>query len=1699
MGLLDFLQGFLTEEEQRASGLLPDQPQSDLLSYLQGVSSTPEITPPTEPAPAVQGTPPAGGDYVPPIIDQPQISPEPARSMPEASLQFDEQTGLAIPPIADAPLTPADHRGTAIQKPGEPFVTPEFAMEAGSLVETYGEALNEAKNIVLDVGRDHVRSRREKEKILQDKGVGFKTHMFIEGLEDAILRMPEEDRAKQQGILEKIQYKAGGITGRIGEFALIRKALPALPVPEKLWFIGNWASNMYKSTATIGASMLIDELAAEDPSLERYRQRFKGSTPYILAFGIAPYISGVDPNKIGPEGITLMQQLLGRGYKMTTGGAIATAESLRQGNSFKDALIDGITAAGMLALTSGATMQTIGKQVITPKDSPDEIIRKLETSTKPTSKPSLPEVQIGKSEIPINLQTKKTVTTPAAKSGGKTPAATVDQPSTEAASSPIKKPKRAGTPKPMTETAKHVKGIIAKNTAIYIPESVWSDYKELASKHPFMFTKNPVNKHGNKNTSLDEVADMMGLSENELIESLLMDNPLGKTTLTEYEEGYAKFLEENPVKLITEEIKTYSDEDISLFLEDPIEVLDSLATQYNKEYGINITGEDIRNEIREISEARNLSIQEPSLDRIPQEQVRDNLEAPAESYEEYSKRVAERETRDKKLQEFQRELDRKYGAEGKELLDQPSMFGSEVVNEGATIDLFDQKQKVEALSSRSWQNELARERETDQKINKTQILKTIEKDFGVLVRDKATHRWRQAMAGGYYPKQLIVRMRKGRYGELEVLAHEVAHHIDRLLMKEQKLWKAPSHAISKELKKLDYDPGKQRLNEGFAEYFRHYMTTGKAEELAPEFHKHFNDVIKKNPVLEKKISNLKAMYETWDKMGAEERILSQMDTRGEHTSKTLAERADKILKRIPTEFIDAWDPLRRAVKKITADTGKPLMPTKDPYKIARYSNMRAKSIAETMVLEKMINEKGDVIGKGLLEILQPVGAEDMESFISYAVAQHANDLHSKNKETGLDVDDVRHIIKKYQNKTWDKATSELKEWSDHLIDWLVRAGGLSAQEGRAVKEAHPFYVPLKRIIIDEIERTGSGRHLDRGSSVKRLKGSTRPYINPIQSLISMANQMVGMSQKIRIAAALADLADLPGAAHWIHELPAPMDAIRLSPAQVTQIVEELTGEMIDGDVTDEFMTLFANSSNYKGAEKNHVFIYKDGKRRFYWINPEIHAAFSELDTPKLGSVMKVANKAARMLRLGAVTFKASFMIRNPWRDAFHYAIISQQDFPTPLGPLKGHIKNLFFSKQGTLAWRYKSVGGEMATLMGNDRISAMNVYDKLLSEMMGKKGKGINIVRHPVSFVQSITGWSETGTRIAELEGMYKKLLKEHPDWPEEDVWVESFIASIDLQDYSRAGKAGRQINSFRAFWNSIMQSADVLGRRLKERPGRTALRGILWIAVPAIYQWYRNKDKDWYNNLDLTYKYSNLFYEMPSGEVLVLPLPFHSGVMFGSSSIAAMDRMYHDDPKATEAFGRMIAQEFEQIYLPFPTITVPVMQVAANKDWRGRPIESAGMKFQHPTKRTHRHTTEFAKKASQMLDSTGLGRLSPVQIDHLITGYTGGVLNQIPRTDMQQMSDVAVLGAFFLRSPERPRRQAEEFFERYTLLQQKKASDIASPEELRELSRLSGNYRRVIDLIRNAGTARDNNNREEEKRLNKQLAALLNTTMNGR
>lgn len=992
------------------------------------------------------------------------------------------------------------------------------------------------------------------------------------------------------------------------------------------------------------------------------------------------------------------------------------------------------------------------------------------------------------------------------------------------------------------------------------------------------------------------------------------------------------------------------------------------------------------------------------------------------------------------------------------------------------------------------------------KTTKKEIIRNLSRAFDVPIRPFATHKERKA-AGFFKIREKGIRQRDVR--DVSVATHEVGHKIDRDQV--PAISKSLVKGADKEMFKLGKELYGKRIpaggykSEGVAEFIRLFLTTGEAAEKAPIFHKWFTETfLNANPGIKQKLGSVRNQIDDFRSQTSEQRVKNfviKKDFKG-----TIPERIAKFTEGFQTAFVDRFTPLRKSIERAGVNR-ELLRPTEDPFALATVFSEKSGSKTQQFALQFTTDLAGNNTGPSLKTILKPV-ARRFEDFEAYMIAARAKLLHEKGINSGLTPSDARNVFDQFDSEEFRTALKGVTDWNHRVLDYMVESGAISKEIVDVIKKENPVYIPFQRS-FDEGEikqiRGGSQGLRQKGTPVKRIKGSGREILPPIEAMIAQTERAISASQKAAIAKSLAKLEEnFGGLSKLIERVPAPIKITQFKLDQIRDQLEE-QGIILSTDLSkttgqkgkieigpfeelDNLMSVFTGDTEFRGKE-NIVSLIIDGERQFYEVAPAIYNVLEGVDQFHLPAFMDwIFGKPTRLGRLGATGLNASFgLIRNFIRDAANFTVLSKH---AKLGPLsaaigvgkdiKSKLADLTenFTEEGILkadpdVKLFSALGGEMASQVLRDK----NGIKHLSHDILASDGitYTINTFMHPVDALRSLFGLTETGTRVGEFSAALKEGEKR---WGKNSADAAFFAlnAGQDVTtNFTRSGTIGRQLNQAIMFFNAAIQGPNKMFRAFKERPVSTTLKAIATLTVPAFLLWWRNKDEEWYKSLPIYEKANYIHMKIPGkNTILRVPVPFELGHIFQALPVAALDEMFRENPgEVKEIFKESLKQANP---LDWPAVAGPIIDIKSNEDFTGAPIVPRRVEGALPEDRVKPHTTKLIRRIGKSLGQ------SPAQIEHLVNSYSGGLYGRLSKlieaNDRDGTpSDIPVIGTLFLRDSFAPRRQIETFYNRLELLQQKKQSKkISKTEDIerRIMFKIRGRLSKLWKKLRSAETKKE-------------------------
>lgn len=871
-------------------------------------------------------------------------------------------------------------------------------------------------------------------------------------------------------------------------------------------------------------------------------------------------------------------------------------------------------------------------------------------------------------------------------------------------------------------------------------------------------------------------------------------------------------------------------------------------------------------------------------------------------------------------------------------------------------------------------------KETDKIIKRSEIAKQLSEKLDVPIR-RGKFRAKGAL-GVFKSGPKVVRIKSG---SLNTVFHEIGHFIDDKFDFSKDLNVQERQALMEEYgNKYENQPKKQE-KEGFAEFIRFSMTgqEARAEELAPKFAKIFEKRMAELPEIKDVLDAATADYKRWQEQPAVAKVLSHISF-GEENKPSFKTRMTTNWHVFYTNFFDDLHPLSEFTD-LAKKQGISVAAENDPYILAR--NLRGwTGKAETFLDKGTFGrnywkvEDGKTVpvftGKGLTEILEPViKTKALSDFSVYLVSKRAVDLGGREKpiETGIKKQDAEAAIAELEEKypKFSAIADDLQKYQDALLDFAKESGLIGEKGLENIKKLNKFYVPMFRVMETAGNGFMGGKKIagNLGNPIKKIKGSEREVINPLESIIKNTYAIINAAERNNIGVMMSKLAS----SHFelgrlFEKVDKPMKPVSVS---VKEVMAKLTSDMgiefpenLQEDLGDTMVTLFRPAMD---AGPNMLNVNMGDKSELYQVDPFLFRAIQGLNEEDLATVIKIFSYPAKLLRAGA-TLSPNFAARNPIRDQFSAMLFSQNNYRPGVDLAKGMFEVF---KKGDLYDLWRMSGGEHSMEASMDR---KNTQKKLNSLGRGK----INNFFHstPVDDLRAISEISEQATRLGEMGRALS--------YGKNPIQAAYDSREVTL-DFARIGAKIKSVNSMIAFFNANIQGLDKFFRTGRKYPVRTLFKGILGLVLPTILLYYANRKDPRWKEIPQWEKDTYWIISVPGFPIIKIPKPFG---LEGEFANVPENILQYIDTKDKTIFNDLEQSILSNAAPGFvPTGILPYLEAKANFNFfLQRPIVTPSEQSLVPAMQYGTYTSEIAKIIGDKLN------YSPAKIDDLVYGYTGGL-----------------------------------------------------------------------------------------------------------
>lgn len=721
---------------------------------------------------------------------------------------------------------------------------------------------------------------------------------------------------------------------------------------------------------------------------------------------------------------------------------------------------------------------------------------------------------------------------------------------------------------------------------------------------------------------------------------------------------------------------------------------------------------------------------------------------------------------------------------------------------------------------------------------------------------------------------------------------------------------------------------------------------------------------------------------------------------------------------------DLW-PIKKLVEEMRSG---PLETGRDPYKLARLVRGVQGKAEQFLEFSPFKFETYENVGRSLKSVLEPV-KNDMDGMRAYAVARRAIELNERGITTGVPLEEARATVT--AGTRYAAVFDALREYQNHLTDYLKDAGVLSDEAVAAMREANRDYVPFFRL-MDEAEFGGAGKGLKTRNPVKAIKGSERLIVDPLESIVKNTYLYTALAERNAVGRALVELARQSGRTDLVKKVSASVRPINVTDAELSRFLDQ---QGIEGNA--EAFTIFRRG-NLTPAE-DQIVVFENGKRTLYEVPREVAAAFKATDQQSASMLVRMLAKPASWLRAGA-TLAPEFIARNPIRDQFSAYVLSKSGYVPILDMVRGALSVI---KQDAAYQNWIKSGGANAALVSMDR-DYVQIELARRSGGLGFADKTWNIVKNPLEPLRIASELMENATRVGEFKKATRGLTTK------EAIQSGGFESREVTLDFARIGAKTRSMNLITAFWNANLEGIDRVIRGFNERPMQTTVAIATGITLPSILLWWANHDDPRWHEIP-NWERDLFWIVLTPQHIYRIPKPFELGVVFGSSVERILDAYFDAKPEAFKDFTQSMVNTFGLNVIP--TVAAPILGQITNWNFfTDRPIVPSRLEGILPAYQYQPYTTELTKALGRtlgMIPKMGeTSMASPLVIDNYIRSWSGTLgtyaveladlalrkTGQLPDPIMpaKDLADMPVIRGFIVRHPSGQAQSIQDFQDRY-------------------------------------------------------------------
>jgi hypothetical protein len=742
------------------------------------------------------------------------------------------------------------------------------------------------------------------------------------------------------------------------------------------------------------------------------------------------------------------------------------------------------------------------------------------------------------------------------------------------------------------------------------------------------------------------------------------------------------------------------------------------------------------------------------------------------------------------------------------------------------------------------------------------------------------------------------------------------------------------------------------------------------------------------------------------------------------------------------QFVDKDAALSEAFKRGVANNVITSLEAQNAEFYLRFGQQRSQYAGQALTNGKLVLRKGEgggyvydsVKGANMVEVAEALHkgkfANDSEAeaiLTAYVAGERAKvkgwqKLNYENPALAeKEYNDVMRLLN--SDKTKKDAVLEAariyKEFNDGQIDFLVQTGAITEKLAKELKSVP--YIPYYRV------NSNSGNielMVDKETPVRIGNVKTEPQLKELVG--GNKNILPIFTSSVQNTFMLTDLA--------LRNQMIKESAFLLQKMGIASALGEGSGPASDSTVRFKV----------------------NGKDHFVFIDKNVFGIPAELIIKGMEGIKTTMPAAIKMMGIPAdilrkfVTRNPSYAIRQVIRDPLNAWLTTGTDATPVLSSFK-ELATMVAGRSDVENKLMRSGAISSNVFTGDQRDAS-----KFLKDISAGKSGWDKLIAKADAFAMQ----GDAATRAVIYKDSLAKGMSEQA----------ALLRTLESMNFSRRGLSPsmQALSIVIPFFNAQIQGLDVLYRaytgqmpfseQLKIKQKMIA-RGLMLSAGTLAYAALMSDDEA-YKRAKPEERYGSWFMYIPGfDEPVRVPIPFELGYLFKALPEALWD-MASNDEKASKAVGGWLKLVAQTNPFALPQAIKPLTEVYLGTSFFGGAIESQRESKMLAGERSRESTSEFAKLLGSITGSetvkqiTGKEGLSPIGIDYLIRGYTGGLglgivqlANPILNTEMKEdvakptlkASKTPFIGGLF--QPVEGRGTLDEAYDRMLDIQQTKGS----------------------------------------------------------